>query len=80
MTARRTFAIAASDNATVVLGIGVVERLQKTAGPGVRISFRSPSTDLVATQLERGEIDVLIGSERMVPSDMKICLPVNDAT
>jgi DNA-binding transcriptional LysR family regulator len=78
MTADRSFAIAASDNATVVLGIRLAERVQKIAGPGVRISFRSPSLDLIATQLERGEIDLLIGSERMVPNDMKTRMLVNE--
>jgi DNA-binding transcriptional LysR family regulator len=71
LTADRTFAIAASDNATVVLGAGLIEHIQKVAGPGVRVSFRSPNPDLIATQLERGEVDLLIGSERMVPTDMK---------
>lgn len=71
LTADRSFAIAASDNATVVLGVDLIEHVQKVAGPGVRVSFRTPSADLVAAQLERGEVDLLIGSERMVPSDMK---------
>jgi len=71
LTADRTFAIAASDNATVVLGVGLIEQVQKIAGPGVRVSFRTPSPDLIATQLERGEVDLLIGSERMVPKDMR---------
>src|SRR5262249_32205773 len=71
LTADRSFAIAASDNATVVLGAGLIERIQKVAGPGVRVSFRSPNPDLIATQLERGELDLLISSERMVPTDMK---------
>ena len=78
MAADRSFAIAASDNATVVLGIRLAERIQKIAGPGVRISFRSPSSDLIAAQLERGEIDLLIGSERMVPSDMKTRILVDE--
>ena len=40
LTANRSFAIAASDNATVVLGIGLIERVRKLAGPGVRVSDR----------------------------------------
>jgi DNA-binding transcriptional LysR family regulator len=71
LTADRSFAIAASDNATVVLGAGLIEHVQRVAGPGVRVSFRTPSVDLIAAQLERGEVDLLIGSERMVPDDMK---------
>jgi len=37
----------------------------------VRVSLQSPSADLIATQLERGQVDLLIGSERDVPKDMK---------
>src|SRR5436305_14500384 len=71
LKADRSFVIAASDNATVVLGVGLIEHIQKIAGPGLRVSFRSPSADLIAPQLEPGEVDLLIGSERMVPTDMR---------
>jgi DNA-binding transcriptional LysR family regulator len=70
-TADRTFAIAASDYSTIVFGVGLIERVQKVAGLGVRVSFQSSSPDLIATQLERGQVDLLIGSERDVPKDMK---------
>ncbi len=72
LTARRTFQIAASDNAMVVLGLPLMERLQTAAGPGVRVAFRTVDADKIREQLERGEIDLLIGSERMVPSNMKV--------
>jgi DNA-binding transcriptional LysR family regulator len=71
LTADRSFAIAASDNATVVLGVDLIEHIQKAAGPGVRVSFHTPSADLIAAQLERGEVDLLVGSRLMVPNDMK---------
>ena len=70
-TDTRTFAIAASDNATVVLGLSLIERLRDSAGPGIRLSFARGKAD-VATLLERGEIDLLIGSDRMVPPAMKV--------
>jgi len=78
LTADRSFAIAASDNATVVLGVALIEHVQKIAGPGVRVSFRTPSADLIASQLEGGEVDLLIGSERMVPKDVKTCRLVDE--
>jgi DNA-binding transcriptional LysR family regulator len=71
LTAERTFAIATSDHLTVVLGMGLIERNHKVAGPGVRVSFRAPNPDLIGPQLERGEIDLLIGGQREVPSEMK---------
>jgi DNA-binding transcriptional LysR family regulator len=67
----RTFSIAASDNATIVLGLPLVERLRVTAGPGIHIAFQSARSDAVASQLERGEVDLLIGSQRMEPPAMK---------
>jgi DNA-binding transcriptional LysR family regulator len=71
LTANRTFAIAATDNGTAVLGVDFVERIRGVAGPDVRVSFRTPSLELMADQLERGEVDLLMGSARMVPKDMK---------
>ncbi|WP_158817820.1 LysR family transcriptional regulator [Methylocapsa sp. S129] len=71
MIAERVFSIAASDNATVVLGLALIERLRETAGPGVRVSFRNSSADLIAAQLKSGEVDLLIGSERMIAPAMK---------
>jgi DNA-binding transcriptional LysR family regulator len=71
LTAERAFAITATDHITVVLGAGLIARVQKVAGLGVRLSFRSPRPELIATQLERGEVDLLIGDERDVRSGMK---------
>ncbi|WP_341675281.1 LysR family transcriptional regulator [Niveibacterium sp. SC-1] len=67
----RSFQIAASDNAVVVLGLPLMERLAALAGPGIRIGFRNAEAARLAEQMERGEIDLLLGSERMVPPSMK---------
>ncbi|MDH6231714.1 DNA-binding transcriptional LysR family regulator [Mesorhizobium soli] len=69
-TDARTFAIATTDNAVVVLGLPLIERLREAAGRGIRLSFANSGID-VATELERGEIDLLVGSDRMVPPAMK---------
>jgi DNA-binding transcriptional LysR family regulator len=70
-TVERTFAIATSDLLTVVLGEGLIARVQKVAGPGVRVSFRSQNPDLIADQLEHGQIDLAIGDERNAQCAMK---------
>lgn len=67
----RRFAIATSDNAVIVLGLPLIERLRAVAGPGVRIGFQAARTDAIAAQLERGDIDLMIGSGRMVQPAMK---------
>jgi DNA-binding transcriptional LysR family regulator len=71
LKAERTFAVAASDQLTAVLGVGLITRTQKLAGPGVRISFRTPNQDLIPTQLERGQIDLMINDHRNTPADLK---------
>ncbi|QIE26064.1 PCP degradation transcriptional activation protein (plasmid) [Caballeronia sp. SBC1] len=70
-TDHRSFVIAANDNATAVLGQRLMEQLPTLAGPGVRIAFIVADQPSMATRLERGEIDLLLGSERMVPASMK---------
>lgn len=71
MTDSRIFAIAASDNATIMLGLPLVEQLRATTGPGIRISFRALLGDRIATDLERGEVDLMIGSDRALPKGAK---------
>jgi DNA-binding transcriptional LysR family regulator len=71
LTVERTFAIATSDLLTAVLGEGLIARVQKVAGPGVRVSFRSQNPDLIADQLEHGQIDLAIGDERNAQYGMK---------
>jgi DNA-binding transcriptional LysR family regulator len=71
LKSERTFAVAAGDQLTAVLGVGLITRTQKLAGPDVRVSFRTSNPDLIATQLERGQIDLLIGDHRNAPTDLK---------
>jgi DNA-binding transcriptional LysR family regulator len=71
MTADRAFTIAANDNAIVMLGLDLIDRLEREAGPGVRVAFRGPALDQVTALLERGDLDLLIGSERGIPAGMK---------
>ncbi len=71
MRDERKFCLAASDNAAVTLGLPLIRSLNTSAGPGVRVAFVAPHAEKVAEQMERGEIDVLLGSARMVPQSMK---------
>ncbi|MDG3441936.1 LysR family transcriptional regulator [Nitrospirillum amazonense] len=72
LTATRDFAIAASDNSTVAVGLGLMERLRAVAGPGIRLSFRAPNAERVLGQMQRGEVDLLIGSQNMVQTGMTV--------
>ncbi len=70
-TATRAFTIAANDNAVVMLGLDLIDRIQRRAGPGIRIAFRSPAPDQTTALLERGEADLVIGTEGGLPPGMK---------
>jgi DNA-binding transcriptional LysR family regulator len=70
-TDTRTFAIAGSENGTALAGLPLVHALRTEAGPGIHVSFRTADASRIADQMERGEVDLLIGSERMVPPAMK---------
>ncbi|WP_353191210.1 LysR family transcriptional regulator [Pandoraea pnomenusa] len=71
MTDARRFVIAASDNATSTIGMALLERLPLVAGRGVQVAFVHARATDIAAQLESGDVDLLIGSERMVPSTMR---------
>jgi DNA-binding transcriptional LysR family regulator len=71
MTAERRFAIAGSDNSMAVAGLPVMEALRREAGRGVRLAFRNADASRIATQMEHGDVDFLIGSEHMVPPSLR---------
>lgn len=63
----KSFNIAASDNVIGGIGVALVERLCRDAGPRIRVAFHRPDAKRIAGQIESGDIDLLIGSPRMVP-------------
>lgn len=65
------FTIAASDQAIAVLGLRLMETWPEHAGAGVQLAFVSAEQTTSAERFERGEIDLLLGSERMVPPSVK---------
>lgn len=71
LTDERHFCIAASDNTTLVIGLPLVKHLRDNVGPGVRLSFQPSRAGAVGAQLERGEIDLLLGPQHIVPPTMK---------
>lgn len=66
-TAQRIFRIAANDNAVVVVGLPLLQRVAALMNPNLQLAFVRPDASLLADQLEQGTIDLVIGSERMVP-------------
>jgi DNA-binding transcriptional LysR family regulator len=67
----RRFTIAASDQALAVLGFRLMQCWGQRAGPGVQLAFVAAEQSTSMARFERGEIDLLIGSERMVPPAAK---------
>ncbi len=74
----RVFRIAASDNAVGGIGLALAEYLCRGAGPGIRVAFHRPDMARIADRMESGEIDLLIGSPRMVPPSAKARVLVED--
>lgn len=64
----RRFVIAGSDQAVAVLGFRLMQSWPTQAGPNAQLAFVAAESAVSIDRLERGEIDVLIGSERMVPA------------
>lgn len=64
----RRFTIAGSDQAVDVLGFRLMRSWATRAGPNVQLAFVAAEHTASIERFERGEIDLLIGSERMVPA------------
>jgi DNA-binding transcriptional LysR family regulator len=67
----KTFNIASSDNGIIGIGLPLIETIGGTGNPGIHIAFHAYNESKIAAQMESGEIDLLIGSERMLPQTMK---------
>lgn len=67
----RTFTIAASDYSIAVVGTPLLHSVQQHASNKIRIAFIDDNAQTIAQQLESNQVDLLIGSERMVPAQMK---------
>lgn len=65
----RTFRVAANDNATAMLGIGLLRRVA-ASGAGLRMAFRDIPPASAARALEQGEIDILMASRRAIPAGL----------
>ncbi|NLH82528.1 MAG: LysR family transcriptional regulator, partial [Phyllobacteriaceae bacterium] len=67
----RRFVIAAGDNAVVSLGPALAEAVA-AAAPNLRLTFVQPRAGGLAGDLERGEVDLSIVSERVVPPGARV--------
>jgi DNA-binding transcriptional LysR family regulator len=70
-TDARTFQVVATDNAGVVLGLPMIRRIAACTGCNVRVAFRHYEAVRVHDQLERGEVDLLVGSDHAILPSMK---------
>ncbi|GAB7128560.1 LysR family transcriptional regulator [Silvimonas sp. JCM 19000] len=74
LTHEQVFHIAASDNATAVIGLPLIEALRTHAGEKIRLAFHNLEPDRIASQLENGEIDFVIASSRTLPPQVRSLL------
>jgi DNA-binding transcriptional LysR family regulator len=68
----RDFSIAANDNAAMMIGIGLIGRVARVAGFNVRIALRNPQPASLPTQIERGEIDLVLGLDRSFGKELAV--------
>lgn len=67
----REFSIAMGEDAMLAVGMKLVGLLQTLGPHKLQIKIQRPRPDHIATELERGEVDMLIDLDRMIPSSMK---------
>lgn len=67
----REFSIAMGEDAMLAVGMKLVALLQTLGPHRLRIDIQRPRPDHIATQLERGEVDMLIDLDRLIPASMK---------
>lgn len=70
-SARRTFRIAGNDNAVIMLMLEVVRQVDALGGPGLKLAFCTPQPEYLVGQMERGEIDLLVGGSRFAPAALR---------
>lgn len=66
----RVFRVALGDNAMIAVGASLAARVARQAGDNVRIAFSMSEPEHIARFMEEGEFDVLIDSERAIPSGL----------
>lgn len=77
-TAVRTFHVAANDNVIVMLGLGLVGTLQASANRALKLAFRDTRHDTLLAQMERGELDLVLGAATSMPAALKTRPLLND--
>ena len=71
-TDERTFQLVATDNSTLVYGLPLIERFNRLGYKGIRLAFRTPDQQLLPSQMEGGEVDIMIGAPNLIPSNLKV--------
>jgi len=69
LSSRRIFRIAATDNPAAILAPDLIPMI-KAQAPFVRIAFTLPDKARIADQLERGEIDLFVGTAEDGANDL----------
>jgi DNA-binding transcriptional LysR family regulator len=66
LVSKRTFTVAANDNAGAMIGTKLIQALQPVYS-GLRLALRSINATTLPDHLERGEIDLALVSENAIP-------------
>jgi DNA-binding transcriptional LysR family regulator len=74
----RAFQIAMSDNGVAILGVDLVAWVAAHAGSGIRVAFRPVDPRRIGTQMENGDVDLLVSIDSLIPSAMKARVLLED--
>lgn len=70
-TAQRTFHVVANDNVTVMLCLNLMRTFEGIGNPGLRLALHNLPRDTVVPRMERGELDLMVGSARFMPEPLR---------
>lgn len=70
-TATRVFRVAATDSTTLIYGLPLINAAMRLGHAGLRLAFSTPEAHRMAEQLERGDIDLVLGTRRLLTPGLK---------
>ncbi|EDS2291067.1 TPA: LysR substrate-binding domain-containing protein [Klebsiella aerogenes] len=70
-TAKRDFTIALNDNATMTIGLDLIECIRKQSYAGIRLAMLQIPRDEVLDLAARGRIDLVIGTRAFMPPGLR---------
>ncbi|NRR33341.1 LysR family transcriptional regulator [Oxalobacteraceae bacterium] len=69
-SAKRVFRIAGNDNAIMITMMELISAIGSQGGPDLKVAFVTPDMERLVEQMERGEIDLVVGGSEFLPPQL----------